>query len=248
MLCSRRLVLIFCCLLLASVSEQAQAQSPQPTPTPTPDTRQPQKANQRPASPAHVAPSEPFDKASVTEMAEQCVTLETEQGRILIELLPEAAPETVRNFLNLTATGMFDTTTFSRVVKGFVIQGGNLTTREKLSMEIVQRARRTIPDEPNYVKHVRGVVSMARSDKPNTATSHFFILVGDAGQLDGKYAAFGRVRDGMNVVDAINTAPMLPGEKPMRPVRLTRAMAAPCQAKQKETNQPPSPSNPKGRR
>lgn len=241
---SLRLAVLCLCLLAASASAQAQ-ENPQPTPTPTPARipTEPQKANQRPVGAQAAKPSEPFDKATVAEMAEQCVTLETEQGRILLEMLPEAAPETVRNFLNLAATGMFDTTTFSRIVKGFVVQGGNLTTREKLTMEIVQRARRTIPDEPNYVKHVRGVVSMARSDQPNSATSHFFILVGDAGQLDGKFAAFGRVKEGMSVVEAINNAPTVPNnEKPMNPVRLTRAVVAPCQSKPTKTNQTPKPS------
>ena len=185
----------------------------------------PKKANERPVLETQVR--EPFDGATVAEMSGQCVRLETEAGAIEIEMLPEAAPETVRNFLNLAATGVFDTTTFSRVVKGFVVQGGNVTTRDKLSHEILKRASRTVPDEPNPVRHERGIVSMARSDKPDSATTHFFLLVGDAPHLDGTFAAFGRVLKGMDVVDAINQAPA-DGEKPEKPVRVTRATVARC--------------------
>ncbi len=90
----------------------------------------PKKANSRPAG-TPVGQAEPFEGVPVEKMAGQCVTLETEAGAIEIEMLPEAAPESVRNFLNLAATGALDTTTFSRVVKDFVVQGGNLSTSER---------------------------------------------------------------------------------------------------------------------
>ena len=160
-------------------------------------------------------------------MAGQCVKLETEAGVIEIEMLAEAAPETVRNFLNLTSIGAFDTTTFSRVVKDFVVQGGNLSTRQNGDWSWQSVRARKIPDEPSYVKHVRGIVSMARPDEPNSATTHFFILVGEAAQLDGKFSAFGRVTRGMEVVDAMNKAEA-EGEKPAKPVRLTRATVEQC--------------------
>ncbi|MCA1591339.1 MAG: peptidylprolyl isomerase [Acidobacteria bacterium] len=189
-------------------------------------TQMPKKANARPAAEAG-AKTEPFDKATVEKMAGQCVKLETEAGTIEVEMLAGIAPETVRNFLNLAATGAYDTTTFSRVVKGFVIQGGDLATREKLTPELSRRAARTIPDEPNAVRHVRGVVSMARTGEPNSATTHFFILAGEGPHLDGTFAAFGRVRDGMEVVDKINGAEV-ENEKPSKPVRLKRAAVASC--------------------
>ena len=162
-------------------------------------------------------------------MAGQCVTLETEAGAIEIEMLAEAAPETARNFLNLAATGAFDTTTFSRVVKDFVVQGGNLSTGQKWTNELAKRASRKIPDEPSYVKHIRGIVSMARPDEPNSATTHFFILVSTASQLDAKFSAFARVTGGMDVVDAINQAEA-ENEKPAKPVVITRAVVHECQA------------------
>jgi len=189
-------------------------------------TEPPKKANARTATETANA-AEPFDGATVEKMASQCVTLETELGAIEIAFMPEVAPESVRNFLNLTATGALDTTTFSRVVKGFVIQGGNLSTSEKWSAELAKRMGRRLPDEPGLVKHVRGIVSMARTDEPNSATTHFFILVGPGPHLDSKFSAFGTVTKGMEVADAINQAPV-EGEKPEKPVKINRAVVVPC--------------------
>ena len=191
-----------------------------------PANNEPKKANVRPAEVA--APvAEPFDGASVEKMAAHCVTLETELGAIEIEMIPESAPEAVRNFLNLAATGALDTTKFSRVVKGFIIQGGNLSTGDKWSVELAKRMSRTLPDEPGLIAHVRGIVSMARTDQPNSATTHFFILVGEGRHLDSKFAAFGRVKKGIEVADAINRAPA-ELEKPEKPVRIDRAIVSPC--------------------
>lgn len=194
---------------------------PQPTATPV----EPAKTNTRPATPTA---AEPFDKADVKTMAAKCVKFETEAGVIEAEMYPESAPETVRNFLNMVAIGFLDTTTFGRVVPGFVIQGGNAWTRiGGVSRELGARARRTIPDEPNKILHERGVLSMARADEPNTTTTNFFILVGTGAHLDGKFAAFGRVTKGIEVADAINKAPVTE-EKPEKPVRISKASIQPC--------------------
>lgn len=189
--------------------------------------REPAKMNARPTPKPEAVKGDPFDKADVKTMAAQCVTLDTEAGVIELEMFPERAPESVRNFLNLAATGLFDTTTFSRVVPGFVIQGGNIWTREKMTTQIDQRARRTIPDEPNKILHERGILSMARSTEPNTATTNFFILVDSAPTLDGTFAAFGRVTKGMEVVDVINKMPG-ENEKPAKPMRIKKASVVPC--------------------
>ena len=119
-------------LLLTLLGSSAFAQKPAPNP------ETPKKANSRPAETAQPKP-DPFDGASVEKMTGQCVKLETEQGAIVIEMLPAKAPEAVRNFLNLAATGSLDTTTFSRVVPGFVIQGGNLSTSEKWNQQLANR-------------------------------------------------------------------------------------------------------------
>jgi peptidyl-prolyl cis-trans isomerase B (cyclophilin B) len=191
----------------------------------TPAAKQPEKTNQRPVEPPK--DPEPWDKADVKTMAEQCVTFETAKGVILFELYPESAPETVRNFLNLVSTGALDSTTFSRVVPDFVIQGGNLYTSENLTNALKWRAVRTIPDEPNLIKHERGVLSMARPDEPNSATTDFFILLREAESLDGKFAAFGRVIRGFDVVVEINKMPV-DNEAPKEPVKIIKATAAPC--------------------
>ena len=214
---------LICVLLSAACVVSAQ----QPQTGPAPKQEAPAaKKNARPAAEEKAA-AEPYDRATPAEMASKCVTLDTAAGAIEIEMLAEAAPETARNFLNLAATGAFDTTTFSRVVPGFVVQGGNISTREKLTQELLRRARRTVPDEPNAVKHLRGVVSMARGEEANSATTHFFILVSDSPHLDGTFAAFGRVRAGMEIVDAMNKADV-EGDKPRTPVRLNRATVAAC--------------------
>jgi peptidyl-prolyl cis-trans isomerase B (cyclophilin B) len=213
-------VAIFLVLVLLGIESSERAQNP------APNTETPKKANARPSGTATIK-AEPFDGASLEKMAGQCVTLETEQGAIVIEMLPAKAPESARNFLNLAAIGAFDTTSFSRVVPGFVIQGGDLATSEKWNAQLANRAQKHLPDEPSDLRHVRGVVSMARTNEPNSATTHFFILVGDGPHLDGSFSAFGRVRRGIEVADAINRAPS-EREKPNVPVRITRAEVAAC--------------------
>lgn len=210
--------MIFLSLLVAALSLAASSQ--------TPAEKEPAKANSRPAEQQKKA--EPFDGADAATMAKQCVTLDTEAGVIVAEMYPEHAPESVRSFLNIAALGYLNTTTFDRVVAGFVIQGGNLWTREGgITFEIGSRGRRTLPDEPNKVLHTRGILSMARGEEANTATTNFFILVGDAPHLDGSFAAFGKVTKGMDVVDAINGA-KLEGEKPEKPVRIKTATVREC--------------------
>ncbi|MEO7658921.1 MAG: peptidylprolyl isomerase [Pyrinomonadaceae bacterium] len=197
------------------------------TPEPAPSKAEPAKANTR-ATPSTPVIAEPFDRADIKTMEAKCVKLETEMGDIEAEMYPESAPESVRNFLNLIAIGAFDTTTFSRVVPGFVIQGGSIWTRlGGVPSELGRRARRSIPDEPNKILHERGILSMARSDEPNTATSNFFILVSAGQHLDGTFAAFGRVTNGLEVVDEINKSPVN-GEKPEKPVRIKKASIHPC--------------------
>jgi peptidyl-prolyl cis-trans isomerase B (cyclophilin B) len=233
-LATRFTIMLLCA---ASLTAAARAQQPKTQQPAEQKTQQPAEETKQDALPAtkknarpeveSSSPAEPFDKATVEQMSKQCVTLDTEVGEIVVEMLAEAAPESVRNFLNLAATHAFDTTTFSRIVRGFIIQGGNLTTREKVTPELLRRGARTVPDEPSAVKHVRGTVSLARPDKPNNATTHFFILLSDAPHLDGTFAAFGRVNAGMDVVDKIAAAE-LDGEKPKNPIHLRRATVAPC--------------------
>lgn len=220
---SKNLILIVFCFIAFASSAAAQSKPADKKAEPS----APKKSNARPSSSSKALP-EPFEKATIEEMAAQCVKLDTEAGIIELEMFPESAPRTVRSFLNLTAIGAFDTTTFSRVVPNFIIQGGDFSTRENLTRELSARANRNIPDEPNQIKHERGIISMARSDVPNSATTNFFILVGEAHQLDGKFAAFGRVTSGMETVDAINKMPV-EGDKPIKPVHIKHTTVAACQ-------------------
>lgn len=198
-------------------------------PSPTPAEKEPAKINPRPAPTPPKAPAEPYDKADVKTMAALCVTLDTEAGVIVLEMYPELAPETVRNFLNLAAIGALDNTTFSRVVPGFVVQGGDLYTNEKITTPFKWRALRKIKDEPNKIIHEKGVLSMARPTEPDSASTHFFILLKPAPTLDGTFAAFGRVIKGIEVVEAINKMPVVE-EKPEKPVRIRKATVGACPA------------------
>ena len=218
--------IIFCLIIFVSTFK-AQTNTPK-KPVEKPAPKDSKKTNQRPnATAPKAAAADPFEKADVKTMSEQCVTLETEAGNIEVEMFPESAPETVRNFLNLAASKSLDTTAFTRVVPNFVVQGGDLSTNEKWDWDLSKRASKTLIDEPNQIKHVRGIVSMARADTPNSATTNFFILMGNASHLDGTFAAFGRVIKGMEVAEAINKMPV-ENEKPNKPVRIKRAVVAPC--------------------
>jgi cyclophilin family peptidyl-prolyl cis-trans isomerase len=161
---------------------------------------------------------EPFSTESVEALRAYRAVLDTSAGPITIEFFPDKAPNHVRAVLRLAAAGVLDGTSFHRVVKGFVVQTGFLSTRGPLT-EKQQKIVRPLPPEFNDTKHVKGIVSMARLDDPASATTSFFICTGDASSLDGKYTAFGRVVDGISVVEAIEQAP-LTGEEPVSRIEL----------------------------
>jgi cyclophilin family peptidyl-prolyl cis-trans isomerase len=160
----------------------------------------------------------PFSTESPSELANLRAILDTSSGQVTIEFIPDKAPEHVRNFLRLASAGVFDGTSFHRVVRGFVIQTGSLTSRGPLT-EKQQKLVRNLQPEFNDTKHLKGIVSMARGDDPASATTSFFIVTGDGSSLDGKYTAFGRVVDGMSVVEAIEQTPVN-GETPVAKVEL----------------------------
>ena len=169
---------------------------------------------------------EPFVSASAEEMAKQRVVLETSLGNITVELFPDRAPNHVRQFLRLAASGVYEGTTFHRVVPGFVIQGGYLATRGGALDERQQGYVRTLEPEFNTTKHDRGVLSMARGAELVSATSSFFIVLAPAESLDGKYTAFGRVVAGMDVIEKIEVAPR-EGEAPTTRIDVIRARIVP---------------------
>ena len=141
-------------------------------------------------------------------MSNPIVTIEMEDGGIIrAELYPEIAPNTVRNFISLVKKGFYDGVIFHRVIPGFMIQGGDPTGTGMGGPGYSIEGEFTSNGFQNDLKHTRGVLSMARAMDPNSAGSQFFIMHADAPHLDGDYAAFGHVVEGMDVVDAIARTP-----------------------------------------
>tara|TARA_B100000809_G_scaffold245790_1_gene273098 strand:+ start:187 stop:663 length:477 start_codon:yes stop_codon:yes gene_type:complete len=132
------------------------------------------------------------------------VNIETSFGKISFKLLPELAPETVRNFSKLAKDGFYDGTLFHRIIPGFMIQGGdpNTKTDNKKSWGMGGPGY-SIKAEFNSRSHLRGIVSMARSQDPNSAGSQFFIVTADSTFLDRQYTGFGEVTEGMDIADKI---------------------------------------------
>ena len=147
-------------------------------------------------------------------------TIEMEDGGIIkLELYPDIAPQTVRNFVSLARKGFYDGLTFHRIIPGFMIQGGDPNGTGTGGPGYCIKGEFAINGFENNLKHTRGVISMARLNKPyDSAGSQFFIMHADAPHLDGAYAAFGMVIEGMDVVDAIASAPRnMINNKPKKP-------------------------------
>jgi peptidyl-prolyl cis-trans isomerase B (cyclophilin B) len=148
-------------------------------------------------------------------------------GAITIGFMPDKAPEHVRNFLRLAQAGVYEGTSFHRVVRGFVIQTGALNTRGALT-EKQQKLVHTLQPEFNDTRHEKGIISMARGDDPASATTSFFIVTGAAPSLDNKYSVFGRVVEGLDVVEKIEAVPVN-GEAPVGPITLLKVRVVPPQ-------------------
>ena len=136
------------------------------------------------------------------------IEIEMENGGIIsVELYPDIAPKTVANFTKLIDEGFFDGLIFHRVYPGFMIQGGGFTAEGEYKSTENVKGEFSANGVKNKLSHTRGILSMARSDDPNSASSQFFITVGDATFLDDNYAAFGKVTDGMEYADEIANTP-----------------------------------------
>ena len=170
--------------------------------------------------------TQPFEDATLDELR-RTVTMKTTLGTIKIKMQPDWAPNHVRNFLTLTETGWYNGTAFHRLVKGFVVQGGMGDARASGPTHPADRWVHSLKGEfRNDVKHTRGIVSMARADDPDSANTSFFFLLGDAPHLDGKYSAFGRVVDGLDVLDAFEKEDVQ-GETPKRRLEILEATVDP---------------------
>lgn len=147
------------------------------------------------------------------------ITMEDKQ-QITIELYPEIAPNTVANFVTLVEDGFYDGLIFHRVIPNFMIQGGDPEGSGRGGPGYGIAGEFTENGFENELLHERGVISMARSNSPNSAGSQFFIMHQDNGPLDGKYAAFGKVLDGMSVVDHIVGLERDPYDKPLEDFKM----------------------------
>lgn len=151
------------------------------------------------------------------------VIIEMENGKeIKLELYPEKAPITAENFLKLVKEGFYDGLIFHRVISGFMIQGGDPTGTGTGGAKDKIKGEFSANGVANDIKHERGVISMARSRANDSASSQFFIMHRDAPHLDGNYAAFGRVVEGIETVDEIASVETDFGDRPLKEVRMKR--------------------------
>ena len=146
------------------------------------------------------------------------ITITMRDGGVMKgELYPEIAPITVENFLKLCEDNFFSGLIFHRVIAGFMIQGGGYDENGQHKEAATIKGEFDANGIPNPLKHTRGVLSMARTSFPNSASSQFFIMHQDAPHLDGQYAAFGKITEGLDVVDRIAEAPTNFSDEPIEP-------------------------------
>ncbi len=154
-------------------------------------------------------------------LADEIAVIETKYGNIELEFFPDKAPGHVKNFKTLAKAGFYNGTLFHRVIPGFMIQGGDPNTKKPdRSMHGVGGPGYQIKAEFNDIKHDRGILSMARSQDPNSAGSQFFIVVKNAYVLDGNYTVFGRVTKGLDVADKIVSAPRDARDNPLESISM----------------------------
>lgn len=148
------------------------------------------------------------EAAAAAKSGEDVAVLKTSMGTIVFKFFEKDAPKHVANFKKLASSGFYDGTTFHRVIPGFMIQGGDPNSKDAdRSNDGLGGSGTNVPAEFNANKHLRGTVSMARAQDPNSASSQFFICVKPTPFLDGQYSVFGQVLEGMDVVDKIVSVP-----------------------------------------
>ena len=162
------------------------------------------------------------------DYANTLATLQSDMGDITIKFFYDKAPKHVENFVDLASKGFYDGTMFHRVIPGFMIQGGDPLTKKPEDPTHPYgtggNGNNRLKAEFNDVSHKRGIVSMARSSDPNSASSQFFIVVKDSTFLDGQYSAFGEVVSGMDVADKIANVARDSHDRPNSPVRIKKVV------------------------
>ena len=173
--------------------------------------------------PATTSSAAAEENKPMSQYENKVAELHTSAGEIDVRFFPDVAPNHVKNFIDLAEKGFYNGTKFHRVIPGFMIQGGDPNTISGSPATWgTGGSGKNIDAEFNSVKHKRGILSMARSSSPNSASSQFFIMVADAPSLDTQYSAFGQVTKGMDVVDKIVKAPTGQQDRPNDPTSIEK--------------------------
>ena len=211
---------LFCCGLFAcffAITNLQAQETPGPEATATPakalkptDTSTVESSSVPTQTPAVEEAAKAGETKAMDTNQKEVAVLKTSAGEMVVEFWPEVAPKTVENFKKLARKGFYDGTAFHRIIKGFMIQGGDPNTKDLTneSMYGTGGPGYKIPAEFNERPHVRGVLSMARSADPNSGGSQFFICLGTASSLDRQYTAFGKLIKGLDVLDKIGDTPV----------------------------------------
>lgn len=170
------------------------------------------------------------EKTPMNTSKNEVALIKTSEGEMVAEFWPEVAPKTVENFKKLASSGFYDGTAFHRVIKGFMIQGGDPLTKDesKQSRWGTGDPGYKVPAEFNKKSHERGVLSMARSQDPNSAGSQFFICHGTPKFLDGQYTAFGKLIKGDDVLEKIATTPTTSPDRPIKRINVESIKIVPA--------------------
>jgi len=167
-------------------------------------------------------------KKEIPQTTDEVAVIQTRMGEIVLEFFPDVAPQHVNNFKKLARAGFYDGITFHRVIPGYIIQGGDPNSRDDdRSNDGLGGPGYTIPAEFNDRPHLRGTLSMARGQDPNSAGSQFFICLRPAPLLDGKYTVFGQVIKGIDVVDRIANVPRDIRDNPLEPIPMEKVTIVP---------------------
>jgi cyclophilin family peptidyl-prolyl cis-trans isomerase len=173
--------------------------------------------------PATTSSAAAEENRPMSEYQNKVAEVHTSAGEIDIRFFPDVAPNHVKNFIDLAEKGFYNGSKFHRVIPGFMIQGGDPNTISgSPSTWGTGGSGKNIGAEFNSVKHVRGIVSMARSNSPDSASSQFFVMVATAPSLDNQYSVFGQVTKGMDVVDKIVNAPRDGQDRPNSPTTIDK--------------------------
>jgi cyclophilin family peptidyl-prolyl cis-trans isomerase len=174
--------------------------------------------------------TKPTEEKPMSHYENKIAEVHTTAGQFNLRFFPDVAPGHVKNFIDLSEQGFFNNTKFHRVIPGFVIQGGDPNTISgNPATWGTGGSPKNLKAEFNAIPHKRGILSMARSGHPDSASSQFFVCVADVPSLDNQYTVFGEVTQGMDVVDKIVNAPTGPGDRPVSPVAITKVVVREAQ-------------------